>query len=860
MDMTLPGEPPYGFMIVQDGRIVFADAQAAGMCSLEPQNIIGTEIEGKFSPEDWSRVRQAMQTVSGSERPALVQDICPQTFAEAVGCVDILVSHTIFQGEPALCLAWIDRRGERQRQQEAEVMRDVMAALAGAGDLKQTLETLLVNLHGLIDYDRAGLFLVDENERIVLADRTAESVPAIHLDENPLVAEMRRTRRPVIVDDVQVDTRFNQWPDIQSVRGWLGAPLLAGEQMLGFISLGALNPAAYSASDAETMQMFASQVAQVLERVWVSEQSYRRTEELEVLSTISFALGQAESGGNTLLAILEHITRFFEASHGTLLSPDRAGSRLVVKASLDDRLVGLAYPSPRDALGNNDRIYDAQEEDIPENDVPENDVLENDVLWNTLHSGQLLVIPDVNEFLQPGAADIYTALFGKGQSAVLVPLKTGETVFGLLCLAFDTRRRFTPRSVRLFDAVAEIAGASLRRAVVLEALEKQIAIRTQHLSTLYSLNAIASEPLELYDFLDQALEITLDAMKSSAGVIHFLDEKGQGLYLVVQRALPREVATSLEKISIHDDFWNNLVHSPTPLVLPDLVGDPVIPPQLVSLDHPASRAYIGAPLRAKGQALGLLSLFGETILDYTIEDITLFMTIADQIGSLVERARLAQQAEMAAVVQERQRLARELHDSVTQLLYSQVLFSGASLKVLRQGNTSLAEQHLARIEQAAQQALKEMRLLVYELRPSNDLDEGLGSALQRRLEAVEKRSGIHAHLALHREPHLEPPIALALFRIAEEALNNTLKHAQASAVQVSLRAENGRLTLEILDDGRGFDPSENPHGGMGLANMRERAAALGSALEISSTVGHGTRVVVRIDYALKQNLLDEVVG
>jgi two-component system NarL family sensor kinase len=90
-------------------------------------------------------------------------------------------------------------------------------------------------------------------------------------------------------------------------------------------------------------------------------------------------------------------------------------------------------------------------------------------------------------------------------------------------------------------------------------------------------------------------------------------------------------------------------------------------------------------------------LFGETILDYTIEDITLFMTIADQIGSLVERARLAQQAEIAAVVQERQRLARELHDSVTQLLYSQVLFSGASLKVLRQGNTSLAEQHLARI-------------------------------------------------------------------------------------------------------------------------------------------------------------------
>lgn len=875
----IPGENPYGFMILQDGRIVFADDQAAAMCGEGWQEPLGFELEGIFDPQDWSRVRTAIQTVLESQHPALIIDICPRSSADA-GCVDILISHTVYQGKPALHLTWIDRREERQHQQEAEVMRDVMTALAGAGDLKQTLETLLVNLHGLIHYDRAGLFLVDENERIVLADRSLDSAPAVHLDENPLVAEMRRTRRPVIVDDIQADSRFTQWPDIESVRGWLGAPLLAGEQMLGFISLGALDPGAYTPSDKETMQMFASQVAQVLERVWVSEQSYRRTEELEVLSTISFALGQAESGGNTLLAILEHITRFFEASHGALLSPDRAGSRLVVKASLDDRLIGLAYPYTGYSTGRDDLQMNALDEKPPQDDVPEDDIfadsipengvlqntvlqdsaLETSVLFDAMRNGQLVVIPDLDEFLQRSPAGMNPALFGDGQSAVLVPLKTGEIVFGLLCLAFETRRKFTPRSVRLFDAVAEIAGASLRRAVVLEALEKQISIRTQHLSTLYSLNAIASEPLELYDFLDQALEITLEALKSRAGVIHLLDEKGQLLYLVVQRAMPREVVNSLEKIPIQDKFWNNLVRSTTPLVLPDLAGDPVVPPQLLSLGHPTSRAYIGAPLRAKGQALGLISLFGETILDYTIEDITLFMTIADQIGSLVERARLAQQAEMAAVVQERQRLARELHDSVTQLLYSQVLFSGASLKVLRQGNTSLAEQHLARIEQAAQQALKEMRLLVYELRPSNDLDEGLGSALQRRLEAVEKRSGIHANLSIHREPRLDPQTALALFRIAEEALNNTLKHAQASAVQITLRGDDGRLTLEILDDGRGFDPKKNTYGGMGLANMRERAAALGSTLEIASAVGGGTRVLVQIDCEMKPNYADEVTG
>jgi signal transduction histidine kinase len=508
---------------------------------------------------------------------------------------------------------------------------------------------------------------------------------------------------------------------------------------------------------------------------------------------------------------------------------------------MEDRLVGLSHPfgEPSSDQGT-------------------------DVLWKTIHSGQLLVIPETVEFLQrsaldsPPVQDFFSALFGQGQSAVLVPLKTGEAVFGLLCLIFDARRKFTNRSIRLFNAVAEIAGASLRRAVVLEALEKQVAIRTQHLSTLYQINTVASEPLQLHPLLDQVLAITLEAMKSSAGAIHFLDERAQVLVLAAQRGLPPETAVALESLSARDEFWQNLIRSPNPLVLPDLSVQSGIAPQLVDFDSHTSRAYIGAPLRAKGQALGLISLFGETILEYTIEDITLFMTIADQVGGLVERARLAQQAELAAVVQERQRLARELHDSVTQLLYSQVLFSGASLKVLRQGNTSLAEQHLARIEQAAQQALKEMRLLVYELRPSNDLDEGLGNALQRRLDAVEKRSGIDARLVVQGVVELDPIQTLNLFRIAEEALNNTLKHAHASAVQVALRAENGSVTLEIIDNGRGFDPADRAQGGMGLANMRERAAALGGQFELASTAGQGTRVMVRASSGARADHSNEV--
>jgi len=384
--------------------------------------------------------------------------------------------------------------------------------------------------------------------------------------------------------------------------------------------------------------------------------------------------------------------------------------------------------------------------------------------------------------------------------------------------------------------------------VILEGLEKQIEIRTQHLSTLYEINAAASEPLELDALLKRVLQITLESLTSQAGTIHLLDNDNQAIRLAVQAGLPAELTTELENLTVIHPFWSRLMSSSNPLVVPDLSAEAEMPDEFAGLIRSGSWAFLGAPIRAKGQVLGFISLFDRSILDYTIEEIALFTTIADQIGSLVERARLMKQAEAAAVVQERQRLARELHDSVTQLLYGQVLFAGAGLKVLHSGDSELAEQHLTRIDQAAQQALKEMRLLVYQLRPSEYLEEGLVGALRRRLEAVEKRTGINARLVVEGEISLDESQEMALYRIAEEALNNILKHAQAKTVLISLRATDSRVILEIEDDGVGFDLSlTEKAGGMGLESMRERTRSLGGEFQILSRPDHGTKIILSIE-------------
>jgi len=199
-------------------------------------------------------------------------------------------------------------------------------------------------------------------------------------------------------------------------------------------------------------------------------------------------------------------------------------------------------------------------------------------------------------------------------------------------------------------------------------------------------------------------------------------------------------------------------------------------------------------------------------------------------------------------VNERQRLARELHDSVTQALYSLVLLSEAARRLAGAQDSSQLQEVVTRLGEIGQQALKEMRLMVYELRSLTLQERGLVRALEQRLDAVEKRAGIRASLTTEGTLELAAPVEEALYRIVQEALNNALKHASATAVSVRVAAGDGRVEIEVADDGKGFDPDAvRDRGGMGLANMQERIAELGGQLAIRSTPGKGTTVQVTLD-------------
>lgn len=208
---------------------------------------------------------------------------------------------------------------------------------------------------------------------------------------------------------------------------------------------------------------------------------------------------------------------------------------------------------------------------------------------------------------------------------------------------------------------------------------------------------------------------------------------------------------------------------------------------------------------------------------------------------------LLSEAQARAALEERQRLARELHDSVTQSLYSLTLLAEASRRTAQNGEINKVVDNITRLGETAQQALKEMRLLVYELRPLALESTGLVDALQHRLDAVEKRAGVDAQLRVDLKVDIPAEMENTLYRIAQEVLNNSLKHAEASRVLVNLCNHDKDIELTIKDDGKGFDvEAAQGQGGMGLSNIRERVEALGGTWSISSGPRQGTVVLIQI--------------
>jgi signal transduction histidine kinase len=299
---------------------------------------------------------------------------------------------------------------------------------------------------------------------------------------------------------------------------------------------------------------------------------------------------------------------------------------------------------------------------------------------------------------------------------------------------------------------------------------------------------------------------------------------------------------SLDRLAIGDSFAGHVIAQGKPLLLNDSDG------QIQAYyRNPDLKALLAVPLKAGETIIGALDVvnkpggFGE-------KDIQILRLFANQAAIAIENARLHERGKQLAVLQERQRLARELHDSVTQAIYSINLYAEASRMALAAGKVAVASENLKELRSMAREATLDMRMLIFEMHQPAWEEEGLASALRIRLEAVEARSGLQTEFQVQGEERLPLIVEEELYRIAQEALTNAVRHAGAQKVIVRLNAEPDRYFLEIEDDGRGFDSADAGHGGgLGLRSMRERVQRINGELTIHSAAGAGTAIRVEVN-------------
>jgi len=442
---------------------------------------------------------------------------------------------------------------------------------------------------------------------------------------------------------------------------------------------------------------------------------------------------------------------------------------------------------------------------------------------------------------------------------LVLPLVYQKDAIGQLRLAPRTPGEpFTPADRRLLDELVRQAGlaahavqltADLQRSH--EQLEQRVAERTRELSSLLEISHTVASTLQLKPLLglilDQ-LKLVIDYTGSSILTVEedglvFLDHRGpvpqeqlMQLRFPVKHLGPIwQTIASGESILIHD------VHEETPLAqaLRVAMGE------LLATTFQYVCSWMAVPLILRDQVSGMLVLTSSQEQAFTQGQATLALAIANQAAIAIENARLYEQAQELAALEERQKLARELHDSVSQALYG-IALGAHTAQTLLDRDPRLVADPLEYILSLAKAGLAEMRALIFELRPESLETEGLISALIKQAAALQARHDVPVETDLCDEPSLSLTVKQELYRVAQEALHNTVKHAGASQVNVRLGRTAEAIILEIRDNGRGFDPLGSFPGHLGLLSMQERVKNLAGVLAIESTAGQGTTIRARV--------------
>jgi PAS domain S-box-containing protein len=801
---------------LETGRLVEVNDAECRMHGYTREELLADPAPTIVHPDDLHLTRLHVEVVrAGREFRGRMRDVRKDG---TVLPVEVIAKPFSYNGQPSMLGVIRDISAEVQayerledrvaeRTRELTTLLDVSQSVSSTLDLDDLLGRLLDRLKDVVEYSAVDIRTLQDGYPIIRGYRgplpRAWVVGIRSLPEYlPHLDDILRDRQPLIESDLGGDYALMRLhaatgdaiptEAIGHARAFMVVPLMVRGEVTGTLNLFHTTPGYYTPRHADLAMAFAQQAAIALENARL----YGQAEEL------------ARSEGRERQAAEAQYLSVFDAVGDGLEIWDLDTGRLIEVNPAHCRMHGYT----RD---------------------------------------QLLGDP-APDFIHPDDVDV----FDRARSAVIAgqeyrcrvrDLHQNGTVVPVEVVAKSIAYR--GRSCMLcivHDISAEVRSAEL--------LEQRVVERTAELTTLLEAGRELASAQDLRPLLESLLD-HLEALVPHAGTAILVRDGDQLRYAAIRGGPDRWDEAQHVRYPLVPDrgVWERWCRE-EPVMIADVLDESLEARLFRSLvagetELDFIRSLVWVPLIVEGRFVGLMSVTRSTLGDvpqaFTPREIDLALGVGRQVAVAIEQAQLRERVRETAVLEERQRLARELHDSVTQGLFSLKLFAEAANRQLAAGAIEMASAHLRELRATAGEALAEMRLLVFELRPPLLEERGLAAALRTRLDAVEARSGLTTTSDLDERLRLTAPIEQEIYRIAQEALNNVLKHAHASRVSVTFQGDQQVVRLEIVDDGEGFD-SHKASGGYGIESMRERARRLGGTLLVESAPGRGTHLRLEV--------------
>jgi len=478
-----------------------------------------------------------------------------------------------------------------------------------------------------------------------------------------------------------------------------------------------------------------------------------------------------------------------------------------------------------------------------------------------IQRGEPVIIPDVrgpgdmaSEFRETAGEELETT-FGYIRSWMGVPLIVKDQPIGMLAVDHSETDYYTQQRAEIAQAFASQAATAMENARLYEAEQERLEEserRREVAEALRDVLAVLNTERPLIEVLTTIVGQACRLLRSHGGVVYGVDLDDGTFHVQATCHMPDEFLT-IGPMPIIDSEPNRATLERRPFVIPDIQArlDRVDLEQLSA--YPGLRSWVNivrghfrssltVPIVVRDEVYGALSLLYDRSRTFSSEEVNLATTLADQAALAIENARLRVEAQQSAAAAERSRLARDLHDAVTQTLFSASLIADV-LPILWERSPEQGLQRLQELRELTRGALAEMRTLLLELRPAALTDTELCELLRHLAESITGRARVPVDLRIEGDCDLPVDVKVALYRIAQESLNNVAKHANATHAAVRLRCD-ADVELEIIDDGIGFDVDAAPPESLGLGIMQERARDIGADLSVVSAAGEGTRIDV----------------